>query len=224
MPRNRTRRTPGRTTGRPLLAGGAAIGAAFVLVACGGEEAATPTTTASATTSAPGAATAVDHNAADVMFATMMLPHHAQAVEMSSVALAKDGLDPRVAEIAEQVRTAQAPEIEEMRGWLREWGEPVPEGAQDMAGMDMGSSSGETSAGMPGGMSVAEIERLRDASGAEASRLFLEQMTVHHEGAIEMAEVEVRQGRYPAAVDLARSISRTQQEEIARMRSLLDQL
>ena len=31
------------------------------------------------------------------MFVTMMIPHHEQAVEMSDIVLAKDGLDPRVA-------------------------------------------------------------------------------------------------------------------------------
>ena len=39
-------------------------------------------------------------NDADVMFATMMIPHHQQAVEMSQVVLEKDGVDERVTNLA----------------------------------------------------------------------------------------------------------------------------
>ncbi|MFT2612692.1 DUF305 domain-containing protein, partial [Escherichia coli] len=35
-------------------------------------------------------------NQADVMFASMMIPHHEQAVEMSDTLLSKDGIDERV--------------------------------------------------------------------------------------------------------------------------------
>ncbi|MEO8222360.1 MAG: DUF305 domain-containing protein, partial [Specibacter sp.] len=38
--------------------------------------------------------TVADNNAADTMFAQMMIPHHVQAVEMSDIMLAKSDLDP----------------------------------------------------------------------------------------------------------------------------------
>lgn len=153
-----------------------------------------------------------DVNEADVMFATMMLPHHEQAIEMSDIVLEKDDVDPEVADLAEQIKAAQGPEIQQLEGWLEEWGAD----ADDMGSMDHGSMSGM--------MSEADLEELRSADGQEASRLFLEQMIEHHRGAVEMAETQVEDGRSPEAVDLARTIVETQNEEIEQMKSMLQTL
>lgn len=62
-----------------------------------------------------------DHNGADVKFAQMMIPHHQQAVEMSGLVLKADGVEPDVVALAEDIKAAQAPEIELMQGWLEDW-------------------------------------------------------------------------------------------------------
>lgn len=49
---------------------------------------------------------AADHNSADAMFAQMMTPHHEQAVQMSDIMLAKKNLDPRVTELAQDIKAA----------------------------------------------------------------------------------------------------------------------
>src|SRR5262245_23098546 len=56
-----------------------------------------PTTTAAAEA----------HNDADVMFAQQMIPHHTQAIDMSDTLLAKQGIDPRVTQLANQIKAAQ---------------------------------------------------------------------------------------------------------------------
>jgi len=153
------------------------------------------------------------HNDADVAFATDMIPHHAQAVEMSDILLSKDGIDPQVLDLAEQIKAAQAPEIETMSGWLEEWGEAVP----PTSGMD----DMEEMPAMDGMMSPQDMAELESATGDAATRLYLEQMTEHHAGAIDMAERETDDGSYPEAVALARSIIETQQAEIETMADLL---
>ena len=65
---------------------------------------------------------------------------------------------------------------------------------------------------------------LENAEGAEAARLFLEQMTEHHEGAIAMAEAEADDGRNENAKGMAATIVATQTDEIARMQQLLASL
>ena len=62
------------------------------------------------------------------------------------------------------------------------------------------------------------------ATGTEASRLFLEQMIVHHEGAVEMAQIEVDSGTNPDAVAMAQAIIDTQNIEIKTMREILQSL
>jgi len=171
---------------------------------------------ASVTGSGPGASTAPSSasasafNATDVMFVQMMIPHHAQAIEMSDTLLAKDGVDADVRELAENIKAAQQPEIDRMEGWLTAWGAEMP-GAGGMAGM--GHDNGM--------MSDDDMSTLAAASGPDASRLFLEQMIVHHEGAIEMAQDELDSGSSPDVRELAEAIIIAQTAEIATMRTLL---
>lgn len=199
------------------------------------DSATTSAGSASATSSVAASATA--HNDSDVMFAQGMIPHHQQAIEMSDMLLGKQGIDPEVVSLAEQIKSAQGPEIEQMQGWLQEWGvgsTPPEDGAMpghqmpghDMpghqmpAGGDMGSMPGMP-AGGHGMMSQADMAALQNAQGAEAGRLFLTQMITHHEGAIMMAQREIEGGQYPAAVDMARTIVSSQQAEIDQMRAML---
>ena len=153
-----------------------------------------------------------DFNDADVMFAQMMIPHHEQAVEMSDMILAKDGVDEGVITLAEDIKSAQQPEIDQLQEWLDGWGADSDTGS--MGGMDHGG----------GVMSEDDMAALDSATGAEASRLFLEQMTMHHEGAIDMAQDEVDNGQNPDAIAMAQTIIDTQTAEIATMQELLAQL
>src|SRR3546814_19310625 len=75
-----------------------------------------------------------------------------------------------------------------------------------------------------GMMSEDDMAALEAATGAEASRLFLEQMTMHHEGAIEMAQDDVDNGQTADAVALAQTIVATQTAEIAETQDLPAQL
>lgn len=156
--------------------------------------------------SSASASPAADVNMADMQFTMMMIPHHEQAVEMADMILGKDGIDERVLTLAEQIKAAQGPEIELMESWLDEWGTPMG----DMDGMDHG-----------GMMSDTDMQALEDATGAEASRLFLEQMIVHHQGAIEMAQDEVDNGQNRDVITLAENIIASQTTEISTMEDIL---
>lgn len=154
---------------------------------------------------------------ADEMFVTMMIPHHQQAIEMADILLAKDGADPRVVELAEQIKAAQGPEIDKMLGWLEDWG--VDYDPDSMGGMDHGSMGGDDSM-----MSEEDMTLLENADAAEASRLFLEQMIVHHEGAVDMAQTALDDAQSPDVLDLAQQVIDDQTAEIATMQELLEQL
>jgi uncharacterized protein (DUF305 family) len=56
-------------------------------------------------------------NAADVMFAQMMIPHHEQAVVMADLAPDRAS-DSQVLALASEIKQAQAPEIDLMQSWL----------------------------------------------------------------------------------------------------------
>ncbi|MET7683836.1 DUF305 domain-containing protein [Streptomyces sp. NPDC005423] len=190
--------------------------AALALAACGGgtggahaTQSVTPRPTATATASAG------THNAADVSFATEMIQHHRQAVEMAGLAHGR-ARSATVEALARKIRAAQAPEITTMSGWLTSWGEPLPE---DMTGMGH-----DMSPAMPGMMAATDMNRLRKASGAAFDTLFLTLMVQHHQGAVTMAKSEQGKGSYGPAIALAGNVVVAQSAEIERMRQLLGQV
>lgn len=164
-------------------------------------------------TSAPAATAAADHNDADVAFATDMIPHHSQAVEMADMAL-KQSNTASIKALAGQIKAAQDPEIQTMAGWLKAWGKPVP---TPMAGHDMGSMSGS----MQGMMSPQEMDALSKASGAAFDRMWLQMMIKHHTGAVAMSKAQLTQGSSPDAKKLAQAIIDGQTKEITQMTGML---
>ncbi|HIW96059.1 MAG TPA: DUF305 domain-containing protein [Candidatus Corynebacterium gallistercoris] len=190
------------------------------------------TETTTATTEADGEISA-DHNDADIMFAQMMIPHHQQAVEMSETLLAKEGIPAQVVEFAQGVIDAQGPEIDRMNAMLEAWDQqPVTDSGgmgtmDEMGGMDHGEMGGMDHGemgGMSGMMSQEDMTALEEAQGTEAARLYLEQMTAHHEGAVDMAREEVADGQNPHAITLAEQVINDQEAEIAQMQQMLTDL
>lgn len=205
----------------------AAVAAALALAGCsssgnssggnsmsGMDHSGTAMPSASATSAAPASASpdAKAHNAADTLFAQMMIPHHRQAVQMSDIMLKKQDLPADVAELAAEIKAAQGPEIDTMTSWLTEWNEPTAAAE----GHDMGS--------MAGMMSDADLAKLDAAGGTEAAKLFLEQMIAHHEGAVTMAKAETTDGQNGPAVALSKKIVEDQETEISKMKALLQTL
>jgi len=198
----------------PLALGTSAIALALVLSGCSADN-----TNGSSAPESSDQSTVIA-NTADETFVTMMIPHHQQAIEMADLVLNKEGIDPRVTELAQQVKEAQGPEIERMLAWLGDWGVEYDPNRNSMEGMDHGSMdmSGD------GMMTADDMSALENADGAEASRLFLDQMIVHHVGAVDMARAALQDGQHPDVLELAQQVVDDQTAEISVMEELLTQL
>lgn len=155
-------------------------------------------------------------NDADVTFATGMIPHHRQAVEMAKLADTR-AKNPKVKELAMQIMNAQDPDIRTMSTWLTTWGKNVPSDSSSMNGMHM--SGGDSS--MHGMMSGADMDKLKKATGADFDQMFLTMMIAHHQGAIGMAKAEKSSGMNADAIALAQQMEEAQTTEITTMKSLL---
>lgn len=187
----------------------------LTLTACGG----TSGTAASGSAPAPSSIAIpanATYDAQDVAFARDMRPHHQQAVEMADILLAKNPSAPLRA-LAEKIRAEQTPEITTLDGLLQSYGATAS--GSGHGGGDGGSEAAHMT--MPGMMSEAEMADFRAAAGAAAERQFLTMMIAHHQGAIDMAQGEIRRGKDAAAIALARSIVTAQQAEIVQMKQLL---
>lgn len=196
---------------KPLVVAALIVAGALTLAACGSDN-------DSSTSGMNGmnSSNSTDFNDADVTFATQMIPHHRQAVEMAKLADTQ-AQSSEVKDLAMQIATAQDPEIQTMSGWLTAWGKPMPtDTSTDMGGMDMSDG-----AAMPGMMSADDMQALMNASGADFDHMFLTMMTAHHQGAIEMAKTEQTDGMNPDAIALAQQIESSQTAEITTMQGLL---
>jgi uncharacterized protein (DUF305 family) len=165
---------------------------------------------ASPTDASPSSSTAAQFNDADLMFVQGMLPHHQQAVEMSDMLLKKSGVSKATTALAKQIKAAQGPEITTMQGWLKAWGKSADGG--------MGGMNHDTGGGMATQTEMAKFDRAQAEAGEE---LFLEMMTKHHQGAIMMAQMEVKNGKNLDTIAMAKDITTSQQAEIDTMKKLL---
>ncbi|MBW3655202.1 MAG: DUF305 domain-containing protein [Gemmatimonadetes bacterium] len=196
--------------------------AAAVLAACGAAAGAAPPQSAPPAApvreSTPPAGTAARaYNEADVRFLQGMIPHHAQALEMTALVPSRSTRqDVRLT--AQRIELSQQDEIAMMQRWLRARRVEVP-----AAGA--GHQHGAGHAHMPGMLTAQEMDRLRAASGAEFDRVFLEYMIRHHEGALTMvAELFATPGagQDPELFSMASEVDSDQRMEIARMRAMLN--
>ena len=144
----------------------------------------------------------------DEMFMQMMIPHHQQAIVMSDFAL-KNSKNPEVLALAEQIKAAQGPEIEQMKSWLKASGN-----AED---------PGHSMEGMGGMLSDEKLNELGNLTGSSFDKAFLEGMIEHHEGAVHMVMmIEDSQNSEYAA--FGENIKKVQNAEIAVMKELLKRI
>ncbi|MFH9293442.1 DUF305 domain-containing protein [Streptomyces sp. NPDC017520] len=187
-------------------------------------------------------------SSADAGFARDMAVHHQQAVEMSFIVRDRTD-DEDVRRLAYDIANTQANQRGMLLGWLDLWELPkvAPGGEQPMAwmagtgghehggtGTDTGGSehgghgSGGTEAAsgadgvlMPGMASRSELARLGRLDGEKAEVFFLQLMTDHHKGGVDMAEACASLCAVPAEQRLARGMVEGQQSELGLMRDML---
>ena len=141
---------------------------------------------------------------ADGAFITAMIPHHESAIEMAKLARER-GEHPEIRQLAADIITAQGDEIEILDEIHRRlFGEPAGEMSHGSMGMS------EEEMGMSTDMEALESARPFD-------REFIDQMIAHHQGAIQMARVELAEGADDEAKSLADAIITAQSLEIEQM-------
>ncbi len=142
----------------------------------------------------------------DGAFITEMVPHHEMAIEMARVAQQR-AEHPEIKQLAEDIIAAQQGEIQDLEDMhQRLYGEPVSDGEHGTLGLDaqmMGMS-----------MDVSMLETAKPFD-----RAFIDKMIPHHQGAIQMARVELAEGQDQEAEDLATAIVNAQSREIEEMNS-----
>lgn len=168
----------------------------------------------------------------DVEFMQGMIHHHAQAVEMV------DLIDDRTKNkdlrlIGAKISQSQTDEIKFMKRWLTQRGESTEmqmhaaPSAAEHPGHGHQPSKGGTEGEhlMPGMLTKAQMEALRNAKGAEFDRLFLTGMIQHHNGALVMVDELFKtagSGQDAELFSFATDVDAGQRAEIRSLQTLLD--
>ncbi|MER6618067.1 DUF305 domain-containing protein [Streptomyces xantholiticus] len=147
-------------------------------------------------------------NSADFGYAQMMIEHHEQALLMTSL-VPDRAASAQVKRLAARIAAAQQPEVDAMRGWLKNNG-----GDKKTGGHGHGHGA------MPGMATRAQLEQLREADGGAFDELFLKLMITHHQGAVTMAADVLSEGNNVQVEEMANDVIAQQTAEIGRMREM----
>jgi uncharacterized protein (DUF305 family) len=160
------------------------------------------------------------HDDVDTGFLQDMRLHHEQAIFMGFVYRDLPDTDPEIRAVAASIVQGQSLEVGRMVQLLRGFGEEEARDLDETAMTWMGMAADSTS--MPGMASEAELDALIASSGVEADELFVQLMTEHHLGGIEMAEYAAERAADGEVRLMAASMASAQRSEIAEMLALAD--
>lgn len=147
----------------------------------------------------------------DRAFVTEMIAHHQGAVSMAHLALAK-AKHQELKDLAQEIVDDQMREIRQMEAWKKEWGYiAASQDSGAMAGMDHGNGEMEK-------MMAEMTNELRELSGDEFDKAFLELMIEHHQSAIAMARPGITGAEREEIKELAFEIVAVQTQEISQMK------
>ena len=132
-----------------------------------------------------------------------MIPHHQEAVDTAKQVIARGATTPEVKKLAEGIITAQEKEIADMKAWYKAW---------------YGKDYVDDKSYKP------MMRDLSSLSGAALDKVFLEDMIMHHMGALMMAQAVAPYTEHTEVKSLVEAIAKTQSDEIITMRILLKQL
>uniref|UniRef100_B8HXZ4 DUF305 domain-containing protein n=1 Tax=Cyanothece sp. (strain PCC 7425 / ATCC 29141) TaxID=395961 RepID=B8HXZ4_CYAP4 len=133
-------------------------------------------------------------------YLTQMIPHHQEAIDTAKILLARSQR-PQMRQFAQEIIQVQSEEIKQMQIWLREW--------------------------YPGRSStVTYTAMMRDLGQLEGSSLderFLQDMIMHHMGAVMMSQMLLNQNlvKHEPVRPFAQEIATAQRQEIKQMQAWL---
>ena len=143
----------------------------------------------------------------DLQFIDTMTHHHEGAIEMSALVL-KKSQNEELKKFAQTIIDDQRREIAEMKNWRAKWfaGKP-PAKNMELSGMADSMRM----------MTTGDMKNLEAAGGKDFDLLFVELMSVHHEGAVVMAREAQARAEHAEIKTLAGQIAKAQEAEIKMM-------
>ena len=142
---------------------------------------------------------------ADQTYMRHMRTHHEQGIELASIA-ARRAADPHLRALAGLMAASQTGENRIFASWWQSWFD-----------QPMSLCTATERAQMPGLLTAEQVNRLKDAQAPAFDALFIDLMSIHHAGAVAMADAELKSRGDLRLRIMAHAIRHEQQGEIALM-------
>jgi uncharacterized protein (DUF305 family) len=156
-------------------------------------------------------------NEADTAYATGLISHHAQTLQLLDLTLGRDSLDPQIGTLADQTRQARFDEAAAAQKWLRTWGKKAPKTALEHT-HDQDGLTYDTS--IPGILSRDEMHTLERAKGAAFAQAWLRELVAHEQGAVKLAADAAEDGQNADVVAFAKKDEKAHQRMVAELERL----
>ena len=142
---------------------------------------------------------------ADQTYIRHMTTHHAQGIELAALGARRAG-DPHLKALTKLMVASQAGENRIFDAWWMAWfGFPMPD------------CTAQERSDMPGYLTPVQMQQARSAMPDRFDEVFIRLMTIHHKGAVRMADQEWKSRGDPRLRIMAHAIRHEQQGEIALM-------
>ncbi|USN97307.1 MAG: DUF305 domain-containing protein [Candidatus Nomurabacteria bacterium] len=135
-------------------------------------------------------------DAFDEKFLSLMTEHHAGAVDMAGYVVS-DAKHQELRRLGVAIKADQQKEIDQMRQWAKQWGYTFTEPSQQA--LDAMSAP------------------LKGKKGDDLDKQFITDMSIHHSGALEMAQLALTNAKHVEIKDFANRIITAQTKEIIDM-------
>ena len=152
---------------------------------------------------------ALKGDAYDKAFIEGMIVHHEGAVEMAELALTSAKRQ-EIKDMADDIITTQNKEIGDMKNWQRGWN-------YDQS-TDHSTMNHDSSMSMADHMKMM-MDQLQGKTGDAFDKAFLEQMIVHHQGALNMAAPGATNAKHQEIKALTKAVVDAQTNEIKQMQN-----
>jgi uncharacterized protein (DUF305 family) len=136
----------------------------------------------------------------DKAYLSQMIAHHEAAVQMAKGALTT-ATKPETKQEAQKIVDSQTKEVAQMTGWLQTWYKSTPDESEQA-------------------LVKADMKQMM-AMPISTDAMFFEMMIPHHQGAIDMSELALKNAGRDEVKELARKIIAAQKSEIAEYHRLM---
>ena len=152
----------------------------------------------------------IDAKNADLGFVQGMIPHHQGAIDMANIEL-QYGKDAQMRALAQAIIDAQTKEIAYMQQWL----------IANQASQPTATNAAAITQAYQTNNQANHDAMMRGIMAANPDVAFAQGMIPHHQGAIDMANVQLQYGTNPDIRQLASQIKAAQAPEIEQMQNWL---